>query len=91
MNINFFIKSLKEFSSELSYSDQIWRVIFPNKKKWEYIVINKYEESFYLGSVLNDIPALERHVSPFITWDPLPLLMKCSAFETSTPIWIFRS
>ncbi|MHB1947982.1 MAG: hypothetical protein ACYCQI_07705 [Gammaproteobacteria bacterium] len=59
MNINSFIKSLKNFSYELSSYDHIWRIIFPNKRKWDYIIVNKYNDSFYLSSLISEIETLE--------------------------------
>jgi hypothetical protein len=59
MDIIFFLKSLKKFSYELSSLDHVWRIIFPNKSKWEYIIVNQYNDTFYLSSLLNEIDTLE--------------------------------
>lgn len=49
-----FMKELESFSYELSVRDHVWDVLFPGKgERWDYLHINKYENTFYVTRVCN--------------------------------------
>ena len=44
-----FLKELAQFEYDVSYSDTIWDLIFPdNKDKWSHLRITKYKNTFYM-------------------------------------------
>lgn len=54
------LKDLKRFEYELSGSDRIWNILFPDpQKNWNHLRITKYRETFYLVHMDGELPALE--------------------------------
>ena len=50
-----FLKELGRFDYILSGTNRVWNILFKNhKEKWSYIIITKYQNTFYIGHVNGD-------------------------------------
>lgn len=59
-NVYSFLKELKQFDYEISYTDHIWNIIFPDKKKkWHYLRCVKYKETYYISHIDGEKCCLE--------------------------------
>lgn len=47
-----FVKELGDFAYELSVTDRVWNILFPDHgKKWNHLHVNKYKHTFYISHV----------------------------------------
>ncbi|MCW5590143.1 MAG: hypothetical protein KIT27_10855 [Legionellales bacterium] len=59
-NIDAFIKNLQGFEYKIQSVDRQWNIIFMDKKaKWHHLFVNKYQDTYYLNLLDNDIRGLE--------------------------------
>jgi len=55
-----FLNHLNHFDYDISYSDYIWTLIFPDSKgKWRHVVVTKYQEKYFMTHVESNICSLE--------------------------------
>ena len=55
-----FVKELDAFTYELSVSDHVWNILFPDEdEKWHHIHVNKYKRTFYINHISGDAGYLE--------------------------------
>jgi hypothetical protein len=55
-----FVKELGEYVCELSGSDRIWNILFPDAgEKWHHLHVNRYQNTFYITHVNGDSSGLE--------------------------------
>ncbi|MBA4389001.1 MAG: hypothetical protein C0404_13550 [Verrucomicrobia bacterium] len=58
--VSAFIKELGDFAYELSVTDHVWHVLFPDRDgMWHRLHINKYKDTFYITNVAGDSVSLE--------------------------------
>lgn len=59
-SISAFLKELGDFAYELSVSDRVWNILFPDQReKWNHLHVNKYKDTFYITHVDGDSGGLE--------------------------------
>ncbi|MCP4693192.1 MAG: hypothetical protein GY859_34440 [Desulfobacterales bacterium] len=50
-----FTRELRDFSYTLSSLDHVWNILFPDQeKKWRYLHVNKYMQTFYITCIDGD-------------------------------------
>jgi hypothetical protein len=61
--ISLFLEEIENCEYELSLSDHIWNLIFPDdKNNWYHIYINKYEQTYYITHVDGKTCTLEANI-----------------------------
>lgn len=59
-NVYALIRELAQFDHRLESIENIWEVIYPDKKgKWHYMYVTKYREVYYVSLMDGDLCALE--------------------------------
>lgn len=62
-NVQTFLKELKNFQCEFSFSDRIWRItFFDEKNRWHQFHIQEYNKTFYISLIDGEAPILEVQV-----------------------------
>ncbi len=55
-----FLRELGRFDYTLTGTDHVWNILFKNQEeKWNYIIISKYQNTFYISHINGDCGTLE--------------------------------
>ena len=76
-----FVKELGDYVCELSGSDRIWNILFPDQgEKWHHLQVNRYQNTFYITNVNGDSSGLKVESKKTGQLEEIEGNCRCTAF-----------